>query len=46
MLKNIWAEGTTTYLEVHGKSLRNEIVPLDDLIEDLVTLDGRLEVTH
>lgn len=46
MLNTIWAEGTTPYLEVHGKSLWNEIVPLNDLIEDLVTLDGRLEVTH
>ena len=37
---------TITYLEVHGKSLWNEIVPLNDLIKNLVALNSRLEVTH
>ena len=33
-------------LEVRGDGLGQEVVPLHDLVEDLVLLDGRLQVPH
>ena len=33
-------------LEVGRERLRDEVVPLHDLIQDLVALDGRLDVAH